>query len=374
MTYNHGGKTVRRWFATRKLAEAHVREQSEARSLVGDRWLTMPPQARADALAAYQRAQKGGYTLAQACDAMEAVGASGQMPLGELIDAATAARAGLGLRPSSVSNVAHYWRFLKSELGDVPIGTITPEMIEKPMATRDWSPLQCVAYRAKAHTLFAWAVKRGLLAQNPVARVERPRVEAKPPEILTPSEARRFLDLARTERPRVLPCVAVMLFAGIRPTEAERLRWEDVRLASGRIVVESAASKVRQRRLVTIEPALAAWLELTPKENRKGTLAGRAHAWHMERLRAAFGHRHADVLRHSFVSYHVAHFRDIPRTAMEAGHSVDILMRHYRELTTPEAAAEFWAIRPLSAHQHDNGEHAKHRDADCQVKPEADQR
>lgn len=33
-------------------------------------------------------------------------------------------------------------------------------------------------------------------------------------------------------------------------------------------------------------------------------------------------------------------------TAMEAGHSETMLFAHYRALVTPEAAAEFWAIRP----------------------------
>jgi len=34
------------------------------------------------------------------------------------------------------------------------------------------------------------------------------------------------------------------------------------------------------------------------------------------------------------------------RTALEAGHTEAMLFAHYRELVTPEQAAEFWAIRP----------------------------
>jgi len=54
----------------------------------------------------------------------------------------------------------------------------------------------------------------------------------------------------------------------------------------------------------------------------------------------------SNVTRHSFVSYHLAHFGSAAKTALEAGHSEAMLFAHYRELVTPEAAAEFWAIRP----------------------------
>ena len=50
--------------------------------------------------------------------------------------------------------------------------------------------------------------------------------------------------------------------------------------------------------------------------------------------------------RHSLVSYHLAHFGSAAKTALEAGHSEAMLFAHYQELVTPEAAAEYWAIRP----------------------------
>lgn len=52
------------------------------------------------------------------------------------------------------------------------------------------------------------------------------------------------------------------------------------------------------------------------------------------------------VVRHSFVSYHLAAFGSASKTANEAGHSEAMLFRHYRELVTPAAAGEFWALRP----------------------------
>ena len=346
VTFTRSNKLTRKFFETKGDAEKFVAEQKAAMRLMGERWVSVPPAAKVELLTAYQRAQKGGYTLTQALDAWEERTAPNATTLGQLIRAATEARANIGLRAATLSNNAHYWKFLLSELGNVPVSTITPEQIRAPMRSRGWSALQQIAYRTHVGTLFRWGIRNGMVHQNPVERIERPRVEARPPDIFGPRECRRLMEFVRSEFPALLPCVSVMLFAGIRPVESTRLRWDDIRLGQSRIVVESAASKIRQRRLVTIEPALTEWLILTPQNERSGTLAKPVHRLRMEQMRKAFGHWPADVLRHTFVSYHVAHFRDVPRTALEAGHSVDILMRHYRELTTPEAAAEFWGIRP----------------------------
>lgn len=63
-----------------------------------------------------------------------------------------------------------------------------------------------------------------------------------------------------------------------------------------------------------------------------------------------------NVTRHSFCSYHLAKFRDAAGTALEAGHTQEMLFRNYRELLTldgalitPELAGEFWGIKPISS-------------------------
>lgn len=103
----------------------------------------------------------------------------------------------------------------------------------------------------------------------------------------------------------------------------------------------AAKSKTRRRRLVTIEPALAAWLALG------GRLPLRDVNTRLWRLTSALPFPWpANVTRHSFVSYHLAAFGSASRTALEAGHTEQVLFNNYREIVTPEAGREFWAIRP----------------------------
>jgi integrase len=57
----------------------------------------------------------------------------------------------------------------------------------------------------------------------------------------------------------------------------------------------------------------------------------------------------SNALRHSFASYHLAHFKDAAKLALELGHTKqDLLFRHYRELVKPDQAAKYWNIRPAT--------------------------
>jgi hypothetical protein len=53
-----------------------------------------------------------------------------------------------------------------------------------------------------------------------------------------------------------------------------------------------------------------------------------------------------NALRHSFGSYHLAHFKDAPALALQMGNSPDVIFRHYRELVKPKEAKRYWQIMP----------------------------
>lgn len=220
-----------------------------------------------------------------------------------------------------------------------PIADVRPSDLEAWIMRPEWGAAARRSYLIDARTLFAFALRRDLVRTNPALAVEMPRREDSPPGIHTPAQVKRVLEAARVEDVDVCRLLAVQYFAGLRPAEAARI--SDADIDGGFVKVSGANSKTRQRRLVAILPALEAWLALG------GTLPvlNRVRRYYRVRQAAGVPWSH-DVTRHSFVSYHLAHFRSAAGTAMEAGHSESILFRHYREVVTPTAAAEFWAIRP----------------------------
>ena len=56
-----------------------------------------------------------------------------------------------------------------------------------------------------------------------------------------------------------------------------------------------------------------------------------------------------NALRHSFGSYHLAHFKNARALALEMGNSPGVIFKHYRQLVKPAAAALYWQIVPKRA-------------------------
>jgi hypothetical protein len=53
-----------------------------------------------------------------------------------------------------------------------------------------------------------------------------------------------------------------------------------------------------------------------------------------------------NALRHSYISYRIAVVQSAAQVALEAGNSPAIIFKHYRELVTKEAAAQWFGIMP----------------------------
>ena len=193
---------------------------------------------------------------------------------------------------------------------------------------------------AKIGPFFTWCVREGYCESNPCKAVKRPRSDDSPPAIFTPPETKKLLQTALRYDPRLVPYLAIGLFAGVRPLEIERLTWADV--LEHYIEITAAKAKTRKRRLVSLSDNLKQWLALggdLPLTNKRKRLA--------RVVQIAGLNWKPDIMRHSFASYHLAMHTSADKTALELGHrDSKMLFAHYRELVTKEAAQSYWSIRP----------------------------
>lgn len=223
----------------------------------------------------------------------------------------------------------------------LPISAVSIGDIEAWLDSSDWAVRTQRGYLSDVRTMFNFAVRRGLVERNPASAVELPVDDGgEPPVIHAPEQVKKVLDKAREMHPETCRHLAVRYFAGLRSAEAHRMTEENILLDRGVIEVPAKKAKTRRRRLITIQPNLRAWLALDGKLGPIGDMTIRAV------IRASKVEWHHNVTRHSFVSYHLAQFQNAAKTALEAGHTEQMLFAHYRELVTQAQATEFWSIKP----------------------------
>ena len=199
--------------------------------------------------------------------------------------------------------------------------------------------------------VFGTAVKRGWCSENPVARVEAPRVVERQVPILSPQEIK---DLRQTaagyENGSCAAAVGMMLYAGIRPHEVARLTWAQVDLRERAIYILPQHSKTGGARRVTIHKPLMKILRRFKESTHEKKICPANWLRHWRELRRAAGWDSPahpwpqDALRHTFASYHLSHFRSYAELQVEIGHRDATLLRcRYVDQRGVRSSAQFWA-------------------------------
>jgi integrase len=234
-------------------------------------------------------------------------------------------------------------RFVE-DFGSRKAATIEAREINDWLRNLELSPVSRNNFRRVLHAMFSEAIAGGHRKDNPVALTAKAKVDPKAPEIFTPAQLRTLLTEADT---RIVPALAIGAFAGLRRAEIDRLDWSEIDLAGGLIEVKAEKAKTAARRFVKIQPNLNAWL--TPHHRTNGPVRDSEERDLLKAARTAAKIKRwpKNGLRHSFASYHLAHFKDAASLALELGHtSAAVLFAHYRELVRPDAAAAWWQIAP----------------------------
>jgi integrase len=233
------------------------------------------------------------------------------------------------------------------DFGNRPIAGITVEELDEWLRALPGSLKTRENFRANISVLFGYATKRRILDFNPVLHTEKPKMPENPPEIFTVDELRSLLEAASKVAPGVLPMLAIGAFAGVRDAEIKRLDWHEIDLVRGHIEIKGAKAKSARRRIIPIQPNLAAWLR--PYSEKKGRLIPEGYRSSLERVRkeAELARWPQNGLRHSFASYRLAATNNAPLVASELGHTSPLMLYSiYRELVLPEEAERYWKVVP----------------------------
>lgn len=236
--------------------------------------------------------------------------------------------------------------------GNPPLSEVSPKQCET-FIFRSESPGGQATRRSRLSALFSFAIRSRLRTENPLDYIpELRKAETQPPRILSPHEARTILQYLQ-KRPRCLAWFALGMFSGLRPCEALRTRWEDIRFQTGTLLIHGANSKTRRHRIIELHPTAIRWLSEAQAAGSELPIHPQPIRRELRRLRPRLelSKWPQDVLRHSCASYSLALSNDFTKTAWQLGNSEKILLRHYYRLTDRETAMAYWQTLPNQACQ-----------------------
>jgi integrase len=344
------GKRKRLYFRTAGEAKVELERLKIKARRQGEAGLNLPDALRAEAAEAARRLKPHNKGIHDAVDFyLNHLVATESAPAGALVDDYLRARQRAQLSAKHFRDISSRLGRFREDFGERAVCTIRAQELE------DWlfssgeqlSAQTVSGWRAVLHAFFAWLLRQKAIDYNPVAAIAKPKVVRGAPAIWEPGDLERLLKAAP---PELVPILAIGAFAGLRAAELLRLDWSEVALGRGFIEVKGSKAKSARRRLVKIEPNLAQWLE--PYAGRPDGLVWqqRWRAYHeaTAKLCRDLGLEWPENgLRHSFASYHLAHFKNAPALALEMGHTGPaMIFDHYREVVSPEAATRYWGITP----------------------------
>lgn len=247
----------------------------------------------------------------------------------------------------------NFWKI--TTVGDRPLRALKHSHILTALATRpDLTGKTINNYVSVLREALALAKLDKLIGENPVAEIPRAKHQKEPPDPFTRDELEKITADFQARHPgQVANLVEFWLWTGVRTSELAGLKWANVDLASGTILVAEALvrgirknnTKTNTSRTVKLNSrALAAMqgqrqhTQMTGEEvfqdPRYGTpwsdeRAFRRSYWTPTLKRLGIRYRRPYNMRHTYATTMLMASMTPAFCARQLGHSVDIFLRTY---------------------------------------------
>jgi integrase len=243
-----------------------------------------------------------------------------------------------------------YWKYITEKLGEYKLSEITHEMMDKLVESvvSGESNTTRKHYLRHVRMFFNWCVKQRLIRENPTVGIQV-SIKRKEIEIYPPDEIERLLRLVESKYPSLLGYYCLIIFGGLRPSEAERVEWTDLNCDRKEVFVKPLGKTGSRRFVLKDTETLWVWLErIKTKFPNQPLNPTKSHENTQKKVRLEFGVWIQDGLRHSFGTYYHSLIRNIPEVVYVMGNSIEIAKRHYVREVSKEWMEKFWALKPTS--------------------------
>ena len=344
--YRLDGKRARRFFDTKGAAELHLKSIKNDRAGAVAKLHALPDDVKIDLLNAYLRAEKNGYNIHNACAEYEkSPECLPTLSFEAARDRFIAGKKLKNLRPRSIKTYESTFNHVGMTFDDYDLNQNAKVDFQDWLLDQGFEPKTVNNYIGHLNTLRNWIAKQNFEVGrfNPFD-IEKIEIDADDPEIFAIEDVEPYLRAA-IQVPEVGLIVVLVLLCGLRVSEAIHTTPKEFKLdkETPTVTVRGAAAKKRQRRIIEITPNAVAWLKAAMAA---GCVQPATEAQFIKARKSAKLQTAANVMRHSFCSYHVARFKNKNETAQAAGNSPQMIDEFYRELVAPEDAEKFFSIMP----------------------------
>ena len=241
-----------------------------------------------------------------------------------------------------------WWR---NELGAYTLADVTPSLLGEARDTlsKGRSPATVVRYIAALSHVFTIAVNEWeWLENNPMRKVRKPKEPRGRVRILSDDERKALLEACKNSNNQYLHAIVVLaLSSGMRQGEIMNLRWQDVDIEKGFIVLHE--TKNNERRSVPLTSYAHELLKehsklrrldtdlLFPGKNPKKPVFIRA-PWVEAVKEAKIENFRFHDLRHSAASYLAMNGATLAEIAEILGHKTLQMVKRYSHLTEQHTA------------------------------------
>lgn len=200
-------------------------------------------------------------------------------------------------------------------------------------------------YRKYFRAFFNYCEEHGISAGNPANRVKLPRFVRGEPGILSLDQTGVLFAKSWAHDQGATARMALEAFAGVRASEAGRLRYEDIDFVARGIMLRTLPGTRHKRRqyIEGMPGTIWSYLEAVSKEDF--AMEGSQYMHRKSQCVLVSGiQMPKNALRHSFVTYLCAWKQSADLAALIIGHrkASSILFEHYKGVATQEEGRQYF--------------------------------
>tara|TARA_B100001057_G_scaffold494895_1_gene592535 strand:- start:3427 stop:4587 length:1161 start_codon:yes stop_codon:yes gene_type:complete len=194
---------------------------------------------------------------------------------------------------------------------------------------------------------FNYCFTQDWVSQNPLRRYGMIKIDHDTVKVFTPKEARTVIEtVAHKDHEALLPYITLMMFCGLRNSEASKLSWDKIHFDGDtvNVYIDAKIAKTPSRRCITAQNNAARLLKYC-KDNNLTETYPKNFRKRFDRLKAATEIEWSNnILRHSFGTYRYALTDSADATSKEMGNSPAILKKYYNRPVAKSDAEKFFEL------------------------------